>query len=97
MLLPEFIACLKFVVEYDLLDEQSYPNTKLLLAHSRMKLFMDIYADIIYQIDTNEKFEVSQQLQENIDRVTDELCVTDKIIVNTLQLYCLKVLMIKKY
>jgi hypothetical protein len=47
-LLPEFIASLKFVVEYDPLNEQTYPNTKLLIAHSRIKLFIDIYADIIY-------------------------------------------------
>jgi hypothetical protein len=47
-LLPEFIASLKFVVEYNPLNEQTYPHTKLLIAHSRMKLFMDIYSDIIY-------------------------------------------------
>ena len=32
-----------------------------------------------------------------MDRVTEELCVTDKFAVRTLQLYCLKVLMINKY
>jgi len=32
-----------------------------------------------------------------MDRVTEELCVTDKLAVRTLQLYCLKVLMINKY
>lgn len=32
-----------------------------------------------------------------MDRVTEELCVTDKIAVRTLQLYCLKVLMNNKY
>ncbi len=47
-LLPEFKASLKFVVEFDPLSEQLYPHTKLLIAHSRMKLFMDIYAEIIY-------------------------------------------------
>jgi hypothetical protein len=97
ILLPEFIASLKFVVEYDPLNEQSYPYTKLLIAHSRMKLFMDIYADIIYQIDRVATFEESEEIQEAMERVTEELCVTDKLAVRTLQLYCLKVLMINKY
>lgn len=60
LLLPEFISCLKFVVEYDPLNEHIYPYTKLLIAHSRMKLFMNIYADIIYQIDKVANFEESQ-------------------------------------
>lgn len=32
-----------------------------------------------------------------MDRVTEELCITDKLSVRTLQLYCLKALMINKY
>jgi hypothetical protein len=55
LFLPEFIACLKFVVEYDSSNEIEYPNTKLLIAHSRMKLFMDIYADIIL-INLNRRY-----------------------------------------
>ena len=57
ILLPEFIASLKFVVEFNPRNELVYPFTKLLIAHSRMKLFIDIYADIIYQIDRVDKFE----------------------------------------
>jgi len=47
-LLPEFIASLRFVVEYDPLNDISLANNKLLIAHSRMKLFMNIYSNIIY-------------------------------------------------
>jgi hypothetical protein len=32
-----------------------------------------------------------------MDRVTEEMCATDKFATRTLQLYCLKVLMINKY
>ena len=60
ILLPEFIASLQFVVEYDPLNEQTYPHSKLLIAHSRMKLYMDIYAEIIYQIDRLDTFEESE-------------------------------------
>ena len=60
--MPEFIASLNYVVEYDPLNEQAYPHTKLLIAHSRMKLFMDIYADIIYQIDRVGSFEESEEI-----------------------------------
>ena len=62
ILLPEFIASLKFVVEYDPLNEISYPNTKLLIAHSRMKLYMNVYVDLIYQVDRVENFEESQEI-----------------------------------
>jgi hypothetical protein len=48
ILLPEFIASLRFVVNYDPLNDISLANTKLLIAHSRMKLFMNIYSNIIY-------------------------------------------------
>ena len=54
LLLPEFIASLRFIVEYDPLNDISLPNTKLLIAHSRMKLFMNIYSNIIYQVDRVE-------------------------------------------
>jgi hypothetical protein len=96
-LLPEFKASLKFVVEFDPLDKNTYPYTKLLIAHSRMKLFMNIYADIFYQIDKNNSFQETQLIQYAMDKVTEELCVIDKQVVGTLQLYCLKVLMIIKY
>ncbi len=52
-----------------------------------MKLFIDIYAEIIYQIDQIDrvdKFEVTKEMQEAIERVTEELCKTDKIAVRTL-------------
>ncbi len=62
ILLPEFIASLKFVVEYDPLNEISYPHTKLLIAHSRMKLYMNVYVDLIYQVDRVENFEESQEI-----------------------------------
>ncbi len=62
ILLPEFIASLKFVVEYDPLNQISYPNTKLLIAHSRMKLYMNVYVDLIYQVDRVENFEESQEI-----------------------------------
>lgn len=62
ILLPEFIASLKFVVEYDPLNEISYPNLKLLIAHSRMKLYMNVYVDLIYQVDRVENFEESQEI-----------------------------------
>ncbi len=61
---------------------------------------MDIYAEIIYQIDPIyrvDAFEETKEIQIAMDRVTEELCVTDKLAVRTLQLYCLKVLMINKY
>ncbi len=58
---------------------------------------MDIYAEIIYQIDRVDTFEESEEIQLAMDRVTEELCVTDKLAVRTLQLYCLKVLIINKY
>lgn len=83
-MLPEFIASLKFVTEYDSNNEQSYPKTKLLIAHSRMKVFMNIYSDIIHQIDTVEDFEESQEIKEAMDIVTAELCVTDKLSIPTL-------------
>lgn len=62
ILLPEFISSLKFVVEYDPLNETSYPHTKLLIAHSRMKLYMNIYVDLIYQVDRVENFEESPEI-----------------------------------
>lgn len=62
ILLPEFIASLNYVVKFDPVNEQSYPHTKLLIAHSRMKLFMDIYADIIYQNDRVPTFEESEDI-----------------------------------
>jgi hypothetical protein len=62
ILLPEFIASLKYVVEYNPLNKKTYPHTKLLIAHSRMKLFMDIYSDIIYQIDREPTFEESDEI-----------------------------------
>ena len=62
VLLPEFIASLRFVVEYDPLVDQNYPHTKLLIAHSRMKLLMSIYADLIYQIDRVAGFEETEQI-----------------------------------
>jgi hypothetical protein len=60
-----------------------------------MKFFLDIYADIIYKIYTDENFEESLDIKNAMERVSEELDDTDKIYVHTLQLYCLKVLMNK--
>lgn len=62
ILLPEFIASLKFVVEYNPLNENIYPQTKLLIAHSRMKLYINIYVDLIYQVDRDANFEESPEI-----------------------------------
>jgi hypothetical protein len=88
-LYPEFIASLKFVVEYDAkkidpLNAQSYPYCKKLIAHSRMKLFMNIYAEIIYQIDTDFQFELSIEIKNAINEVTKELSVIGKPAAQTL-------------
>ncbi len=72
-MLPEFIASLKFVDEYDPSKNISFSNTKLLIAHSRMKLFMNIYSNIIYQIDKDQEFEESVEIKQAMDRVTKEL------------------------